>query len=353
MGSVPISEVERILIIRASALGDVVHTLPALSALRQVFPGAEIDWLVEPLSAPLLEGHPHLTQVHLLPRQDWKRRVRRPRQWSAVAREVLRLASRLRKRRYDLVLDFQGNVRSAVTLLLVGGRYRIGFQRRDLREFGPSLVTSHKAAPLPPRTHKVEQNLALIRELGFTGECPRGVLVLPAESRQWARKVLDDLPGRGPAVVIHPAVSRFGAIKRWPTEHFRTFVDLLRQHQVRVLITWGPGEKEIATSIRRPTVLPDPADMAQFAALLAEADLVLACDTGALPLGTMAGTPTIGLFGPKDANVFAPDSGAGEVVMSSAPCSPCKLRQCEHSICMTLISPHSVYAAAVRALKLA
>ena len=80
MGSVPVSEVERILIVRASALGDVVHTLPALSALRQVFPGAEIDWLVEPLSAPLLEGHPHLTQVHLLPRQDWKRHIRRPRQ---------------------------------------------------------------------------------------------------------------------------------------------------------------------------------------------------------------------------------------------------------------------------------
>jgi lipopolysaccharide heptosyltransferase I len=349
---VPVDEVRRILVLRASALGDVVHTLPALSALRAVFPEAEIDWLVEPMSAGLLEGHPDLAHVYVMPRQDWKRRLRRPGQWIAVAREILALASRVRSRRYDLVMDFQGNLRSALALLLVGGRHRVGFHRRDLRERGAALFTNHRVVPIPPRTRKPERNLMLVRALGYEGPCPRGEPALTPECREWARRALAALPGRGPAVVIHPMVSRFGAIKRWPIEHFRTLIDLLGRHDVRILITWGPGEREIATSIGRPTVLAEGADLRHFAALLAEADLVVACDTGALPLAAAGGTPTVGLFGPKDAGVFAPDS-AGEVVTSPAPCSPCRLRRCEHSICMTLISPGAVYEAAARVLKLA
>lgn len=349
--NVPTEEVARILVVRTSALGDVLHTLPALTALRTVFPGAEIDWLAEPMGAELLEDHPHLTRVHLLPRQDWKRRLRRPSQWPGIAREILALARRLRARRYDLVLDFQGNTRSAITLLFVGGRYRVGFHRSDLREFAASFFTNRKIAPIPPRTHKLERNLALVRALGYEGECPRGELTVSATARTWAREALAELPGSGPVVVIHPMVSRFGAIKRWPIEHFRTLIDLLGRHPLRILITWGPGEREVAQSIGRPTVLPQQADMRQFAALLAEADLVVASDTGALPLAAVAGTATVGLFGPKDAAVFAP-SLSDEVITSPAPCSPCRLRRCEHSICMTLISPRTVYESAARALKL-
>ncbi len=349
--NVPVAEVRRILVLRASAMGDVVHTVPALAALRTVFPDAEIDWLVEPMSARLLEGHPDLAHVHVMPRQDWKRRLRRPGQWIAVAREVLALAGRLRSRRYDLVMDFQGNLRSALTLPLVGGRHRVGFHRSDLRELGAALFTNHRVAPIPPRTHKLERNLRLVRALGYEGTRPRGELALTPECRTWARGTLAELPGRGPAVVIHPMVSPFGAIKRWPIEHFRDLIDLLGRHEVRILITWGPGEKTIAMSVRRATVLPEFVDLRHFAALLAEADLVVASDTGALPLAAVGGTPTVGLFGPKDAEVFAPDS-AGETVTSPAPCSPCRLRRCEHAICMTLISPGAVYAAAARTLKL-
>ena len=350
--NLPAAEVRRILVLRTSALGDVVHTLPALSALRAVFPDAEIDWLVEPMSARLLEGHPDLTHVQVMPRQDWKRRLRRPREWFAVTREILALAGRLRSRRYDLVMDFQGNIRSALTLLSVGGRHRVGFHQGDLRELGSALFTNHRVAPIPPRTPKLERNLLLVRALGFEGACPRGKLALTEECRTWARRTLAELPGRGPVVIVHPMVSPFGAIKRWPIEHFRTLIDLLGRHEVRPLITWGPGERECAVSIQRSTVLPELVDLPRFAALLAEADLVVAADTGALPLAAVGDTPTVGLFGPKDAEVFATDS-AGDVVTSPAPCSPCKLRQCEHSICMTLISPRTVYAAAARALKLA
>ncbi len=343
-------EIRRVLIVRMSALGDVAHTLPALSALRERFPAAEIDWLVEPMGAALLADHPSLARIQTVPRPRWKRRWRRPWLWPSIAVELARLASVLREREYDLVIDFQGNVRSAVALMLSGGRYRLGFHRADRREAGTGLPLTHSGERTPARISRVEKNLSLVRKLGYTGPCPTGEVPHREEDLDWARSVVERLPGSGPAVVVHPPVSRFGEIKRWPVEHFRALIDQLHELPARTLLTWGPGEEELCRSIDRPTVLGELIDLRRFAALLRAADLVVAADTGALPIAAMCGTPTVGLYGPKDPAVFAPYPRRGEVVTSSAPCSPCTLRRCEHRICMTLISPKQVFAAVSRAL---
>src|SRR5688572_13639798 len=111
------ASVRSILIVRMSALGDVVHVLPALEALRATFPRARVSWLVEPLGQAILEGHPHLDRIFVVPRQRWKRELRSPRRWAAVAGEAFRLARALRREHFDLVLDFQGNLRGAVSIL--------------------------------------------------------------------------------------------------------------------------------------------------------------------------------------------------------------------------------------------
>jgi ADP-heptose:LPS heptosyltransferase len=118
-----------------------------------------------------------------------------------------------------------------------------------------------------------------------------------------------------------------------------------------VLLTWGPGEREIAESIGRPNILPSEVPIRRFAAILEASDLVIAADTGALPMATVLGTPAVGIFGPKDPVVYAPYPSAAEIVTSPAPCSPCRLRACEHSICMELIRPADVLLAAERALE--
>jgi heptosyltransferase-1 len=342
----------KILIIRSSALGDVVHVLPALAALRHLFPAAEISWVVEPLGAALLTGHPDLHRLFVPPRQAWKRDLRNPLRWFKVLREVAGLTIAMRRERFDVVLDFQGNLRSAVTVLLAGGRRRVGFARQDVSEGGAALVTNLKAAPAAPRTNKVEKNLSLVRALGFDGACPRGQVHLEASDNDWATNFLADLAGKGPAIVMHPAVSRFGDFKRWPVRHYRTLIDLLRdQLDARIAITWGPGEEELAREINRPTVLSEVIPLKRLAALLAAADLFVAADTGALPLAATLGTPTIGLFGPKDATVYRPHPFDGDVATSPAPCSPCRLRQCEHRICMSLIPPELVCRKALETLE--
>jgi lipopolysaccharide heptosyltransferase I len=347
----PRAEIRKVLIVRTSALGDIVHVLPSLSALRAALPGARVAWLVEPAGAGLLETHPEVAEVFVIPRQEWKRWARDPRRWPALARDMFRLWRRLRRERFDLVLDFHGNLRSTWMLLMAGGRRRLGFHRRDVAERGGALLTGWKASRAPARLNKVEKNLLLIRELGFAGACPRGTVHVPAEDREWARGLFASLPGAGPRIAIHPAVSRFGELKRWPAERFRELIDLLvARHDARVLITWAGAEREIAESVGRPTLLPEPVPLIRFAALLEAADLVIAADTGALPLAAVLGTPAVGLFGPKDPVVYAPYPEPVEVVTSTAPCSPCRLRSCEHRICMAVIPAAAALAAAERAL---
>jgi heptosyltransferase-1 len=344
-------EVRKVLIVRTSALGDVVHALPSLEALRTQFPKAQIHWLVEPLSARLLESHPALDRVILLERQKWKKLLRSPLRWPSLAAEIARFGQTLRRERYDVVIDFHGNLRTLGLRLLAGGRHRLGFHRHDVAEAGGSLFTTHRAPRQPLRQNKVEKDLALVRELGFDGPCPRGRIQLSPSDRAWARSLLEGLPGSGPAVALHPAVSRFGEIKRWPAESFRALIDALRsRHDARILITWGPGERRVAEAVGRPTLLPAEVSLQRFAAVLEGADLVVAADTGALPIAAILGTPTVGLYGPKDPVVYAPFPVRGEVVTSNAPCSPCLLRECEHRICMATLAPQAVLAAAERAL---
>lgn len=345
------ASVQKILIVRASALGDVVHVLPSVEALRHLFPGASISWVVEPLGAALLDGHPHLDRLHIPPRQAWKRDLRRPLRWPGLLLQVLRLARDLRRERFDLVLDFQGNLRSAVTLLLAGGRRRVGFHRDDVQETGASLVTGIKASKAAPRTNKVEKNLGLVRALGFEGPCPEGILTVSDADVAWVRSFLERIPGTGPVVTLHPGVSQFGEFKRWPVDHYRALIQLLRRKKdARIVISWGPGEKELAEAVDLNARLPEVIPLKRLCALLKCSDLLVAADTGAVPMAATLGTPTVGLYGPKDSVVYRPFPTVAEAAASPAPCSPCRLRTCEHRICMELITPQMVFDHAQRAL---
>jgi lipopolysaccharide heptosyltransferase I len=338
--------IRKILIIRTSALGDVIHVLPSLAALRERFPKAAIAWLVEPLGAAILKGHPHLQRLHVLDRKRWGRSLRDPRRWAALLRETWRFYSDLRRERYDLVIDFQGNFRSGFLALASGGKLRAGFHPGDCREPGGWIFTHVRARPAPLLENKVFKNLHLARELGWRGECPAPLLPIPPEDLEWARQFIDTLPGKGPAILLHPAVSAFGLLKKWPAEHFRVLWDLLREQlDARLFITWGPGELPFAEAIGRGVIAPPTGRLFQLAGLIARSDLVVAADTGCLHLASACGTPLVGLYGPKNPAVYGPHPLTGRILQSDIPCSPCKLRRCEHRICMATLYPEEVFEA--------
>jgi heptosyltransferase-1 len=340
-------EVSRILVVRMSALGDVVHALPSLAALHELYPEARISWLVEPAGAQLLQGHPLLDRLYVFDRPRWKREARRASAWPGLLRNLRRLVRDLRSARFDLVIDFQCNLRSAVAVRLSGGRRRMGFAAGDVSEWAGTLFTTEKAPPCPPLIHKVEKNLALVRALGWKGVRPQAAIAIPPAELAWARQTLSALPGRGPVIALHPAVSRFGEIKRWPAAHFTALADRAREDlDARILITWGPGERETAEAVERPTLAPTIESPLRLAALVSISDAVVASDTAPLHIAAALGVPTVGLYGPKDERIYGPfQSPRSRNIRSGVPCSPCRLRRCSHRICMSMLFPEEVFQA--------
>ena len=339
---------EKILIVRLSAFGDVLHVLPALSALRAALPRARFDWATESLSAPIIQGHPFLGRVWDLPRKAWQRRLRNPVRLFGAAREGVRFFKALRAERYGLAIDFQANLRGAAVARLSGAAATLGFAPSNVKERSHRLH-GFTAPPVPPGAHRVERNLALARALGLDGPAPPPRLPdLDAETR-WARERLGPAPG--PVFIFHAGVSAFGALKRWTEEGF---AELARRaapaFNARVLFSWGPGEQALAARLAaraggETAMAPECPSLRHAAGLLRAANLLVAPDTGMLHLADALGLPVVGLFGPKDPAVYGPRNAPRRCVRSGVSCSPCEKRTCDHRRCMLEITPDMVMAA--------
>lgn len=340
----------RILIVRLSALGDVLHCLPALEALRRSWPDAEIDWVCEPLGADLLDGHPSLRRVLRLPRPAWARSLRRPSRWGSLWRDVRAFRRELRRERYDLVIDFQGNLRSQWIARWARGDRKIGAHRSEVKEFGWLFRFDR---PRDPAGHvnRVEKYLHLVE---FAGASKSPIPARFADlTDDW--KGLDTAPPDG--IALHPFVSAFGRFKEWPAELYSQLARHLAESHGAVWITFGPDEedaaREIVAAADHPEVrlAPTTRSPRQLAAFISRCRLVIAADTGPLHLAAALGVPVVGLYGPKDPVVYGPWSERARVVQSRVPCAPCRLRRCEHAVCMQMITSKEVERTATELLR--
>ena len=238
-------DASRILIVRLSALGDVVHALPLLAALRRARPRAEIGWLVEERAASLLEGHPQLDRLHVYLRREFEGRLRRGRLVSglSLAAELVR---ELRAARYEVALDVQGNLRSGVLTRLSGAPRRVGFAPPFAKEGSHRLLTD-RVLPDATARHKVERNLALLRAFGIDGAGATAHVEVPEALRASARAFAARLGSRR-LVALHPGVSDFGSIKRWDPARFAAVARHLRDRGGAPC----PGRRA-ASSTARPT----------------------------------------------------------------------------------------------------
>lgn len=333
------------LVVRLSSIGDVVHTLPALAALSRA--GWEAGWVVEPPARPLLEHNPLVSQLVVAP-------SRRAFGWTG-ARSALQALASLRGRRYDAALDFQGLWKSAAWARLAGARRSLGFERSKRREPGSERLLRETAAG-PEDGHVIDKNLALLRPLGIEAVGLREFpLPLSAESVARVDAGLRGLPGDA-LVVLNPGGG--WASKLWPAERFGQLARELAALGLRPLVSWGPGEQELAERVVAasggaatrsfPTTLVDYVEIAR------RARLVVAADTGPLHLACAVGTPVVALFGPTDPARNGPFAPEDVVVRRTPACAPCYSRGCQrHAGVMSEIPLAEVRAAACRRLALA
>jgi lipopolysaccharide heptosyltransferase I len=293
-------------LVRLSSLGDVVHALPVAAALRAHAPGWRLTWIVERREAALLRGNPVIDEVVPVDTRQW-RRARRVGEIVAVARAVRDLRRRLREARFDAALDLQGLVKSGLLTAATGAPLRIGYAARRCREPASALFTNRRVTPPSSVRHVVEQNLTLLAPLGVPAGDPEFPLGVDREADLALGRFFDaaGLKPRDRVVVLNPGAGR--ADKRWPVEHFRELGRrLVDEGSATVLVAWGPDElrsaRQIVDGAGRPrALLAPPTGLAELAALLRRASVVVAADTGPLHLAAALGTRCVGLYGPTAA----------------------------------------------------
>lgn len=290
----------RILVIRLSSIGDIVHALPAVAALGGSLPEAEIIWAVEKRYAGILQGNPFVQRVIELDTLGWRNRWTSP----STAEEVVRSLVRLRGVGAEVAVDFQGLLKSAALARISGSPRRVGFEERWLREPAAAVFYTEQV-PARGRRHVVEENLALVERLGSRPMPQRSwQFPLPhsAAAEQRVEERLAEL-GLRKFLVINPGGGWLS--KRWPPGNYAELVrGLERDDTYGVLMTGSAAEEPMIRAIleraqaRRSVYFPST--LVEFVALVRRASLWVGGDTGPLHLAAAVGTPIVAIYGPTN-----------------------------------------------------
>jgi lipopolysaccharide heptosyltransferase I len=306
----------RFLVIRLSSIGDIVHALPAVAALGQSFPKAEIHWLIENRYSSLLAGNPYVHRIIPLDTLSWRGRLPP----ASVVKEILRTLMGLRKGAYQVAVDFQGLWKSALIALLSGAKERVGLAGPWLREPSAAVLYT-KRVSAAGRQHVVEESLALVEYLGARVGLWQFPLPHTAEADQFVDEQLARLAAQD-FMIINPGGG--WKAKRWAPENYAS---LLRHLESRfsghTLLTGSPEESELISGILHSAATKRagyfPSSVVQFIALARRAKLFLGGDTGPLHLAAAVGTPLVAIHGPTDPARNGPFNKADIALYNQAP----------------------------------
>ncbi|MFI5178611.1 MAG: glycosyltransferase family 9 protein [Vicinamibacterales bacterium] len=337
----------RFLIVRLGALGDIVHAIPVAAALRRAFPSARIDWLV---------SGKHREMLDLVPVID-RRLAINDRGDAGGGSSLVAAVAELRRTRYDVAIDLQGLIKSALLARLSGAPRVIGFSARYARESLARLFYREAYDPgrgglYDPREtrHVVDINLGLLQRLGVTVGKPE--FPIDAVDSAAARRVADRTGGR--YALLNPGAA--WPNKRWPAERLGAVAAVLRdRHGLASVLLWGPGEEALARAAadasRGAAVISERTTIADLVALARGAAVMVSGDTGPTHIATAVGTPLVGIYGPTRPARNGPLAAADVTVSRDEICQCHHLRRCKlERMCLLDIEVDEVVGAVERRL---
>lgn len=341
-----------ILIVKLSAIGDVVHTLPSLAALRKHYPAAHITWVIEEAAADLIAGHPYLDRVLVSRRKIWIRDIKNGRNVSAVFREISAFVRTLRDRPYDLVIDFHGLFKSAVVVLLSGGKRKLGYD--SMQEMSGLFLNEKIREDM--EKHAVDRYLDFPRYLGADASAPEFLIPLEEENRLRIDSLLSEegIDRGTPFIAVNPVA--YWKTKLWRDERFALLCDsIMEELGIPIILTGGSGDRSLSRIerlMKNPCInFAGKTTLRDLAALYQRARLVVTTDSGPMHIAAAMGTPTVALFGPTNPDRTGPYGAGHRVVRKDLHCSPCLRKECDTMQCMRDISVEEVLNAVKEILR--
>jgi lipopolysaccharide heptosyltransferase I len=349
----------KILVIRLSAVGDVIRTIPVVRVLKKYYSDCHVTWVTEEPSKSLLESQPEIDEVILFPRRRWAENIKSTRKFWKVAAEARRFVLDLKKREIDIVLDFHGILKSGLIAFFSGASKRIGYDRRSTKEAN-FLFTNVKVQLPRDRINRYQRNVLLLKGLGIEEEKVHPLMAealaeklhIAPQDRECVDAFFNRLTAgiRRPLITVHAGTSPKWASKKWMAAQYARLADrMVDELGATVLFTWGPGELPEAEAIQRgmtrPSILgPRTESLTQLSEVFRRSDLYVGGDTGPMYAASLMGIPVVVIYGPTDPVLYEP-LGVHRKVRKEVGCNPCRNRTCKEQTCLKAVQVEDVFNA--------
>ena len=346
----------KILILRLSAIGDVIRTLPSLHLLRKKFQESWIAWAVEEKAAPILEGHDALDEIILVPRKTWVRSLKNPFKWIHALADIIKFLRTLKRSSFDTVIDFHSSLKSGIISRCTGAKCRIGYTAPYSREF--NFLFNNVRLPLrEKRISRIERNFTLLKYFHINANECKASISIAAEEKDYIDDFLrsEEFTNRT-KIIMFPGASKKQAYKKWGSDNYATLANMLFKNNVAIILGWGPGEREecekISSSVEGAIFLSPPTTLKHLTELIKRCQLYIGGDTAAMHLSCAVGTPCLVIYGPTDPVINAPWGKQFHIIYDDTiDCSPCRKRRCKKRDCFQNITPELVYREARKMMK--
>ncbi len=336
-----------ILIIKLSAIGDVVHSLPFLEVLRDRFPLATIDWVIEEDASDIAEDHPDIDRLITFPRKSWLKRFIKKGEYIGVAREVANFIKGFKKRRYDIVVDLQGLLKSGILTFLADGKRKIALNGG--RE-GSSIFINERVAIPYPDIHALDRYLCIARYLGATKLVWDGQIPIYNADKRHVNYLLGETGNTRTMVAVSPMAK--WESKLWELNRFSSLADkIIKKLGAEVIFTGSQGDRAATEDIlsgmkARALNLAGETTLKELAYLYQRCAVVISTDTGPMHIAAAMDSPVIvALFGPTDPLRTGPYGSRHRVIRAGLECSPCFKKRCDDMSCMKNITVDMVFKA--------
>lgn len=343
---------ENILIIKLSAIGDVVHSLPLLEVIRKNFTQSKIDWLVEEDASQIIVGHPYLDHVIVSLRNSWQKRLLKGNGRSLVIQELISFLKELRGTEYDLIIDLQGLFKSGILTALSKGKRKIGMS--GSRE-GGRLFLNERPVPVDYEQHAVDRYLKVADYLDCKAVKWKGKIPIFESDKKLVNELLGtEVAQERPIVAINPMAK--WKTKLWEPERFAVLADRLKDElSCEIMFTGSKGDQAIVEDILgkmkiRSLSLAGRTSLKELAYLYTNCRAFVTTDTGPMHIAAAMGCPVIALFGPTAPWRTGPYGQGHKIVREEIDCSPCFKKRCGHMSCMKKITVDRVFDAVREAL---